>query len=288
MSITARVAPRRIERICLWLFVVLAAGRAGARADLFDYRFEPGPNVPKDFKPGPGVDASGLDLSGSTFVGMDLSGANFDGANLRGTAFFQVVNQRKPASFRGADLVAYDREGNDWDATITKIVDNPISIRQAFWSPYKRIGRMIGDQIQKFAAARDKAVEDKAAAGVADAGAKVEAPAAAPAAPAAPFDIAKFAGIFAAIGLALGAIGTAVATVLGGFMSLPLWQMPLAIAGIILFISGPSMLMAYMKLRQRNLGPILDACGWAVNTKASINRSCPSVNSTRLSTIEAR
>jgi len=104
MSITARVAPRRIERICLWLFVVLATGRAGARADLFDYKFEPGPNVPKDFKPGPGVDASGLDLSGSTFVGMDLSGANFDGANLRGTAFFQVVNQRKPASFRGADL----------------------------------------------------------------------------------------------------------------------------------------------------------------------------------------
>jgi len=31
------------------------------------------------------------------------------------------------------------------------------------------------------------------------------------------------------------------------------------------------MLIAFLKLRQRNLGPILDANGWAVNTKAAIN-----------------
>ena len=54
-------------------------------------------------------------------------------------------------------------------------------------------------------------------------------------------------------------------------MALPLWEMPLAIGGIILAISGPSMLIAFLKLRQRNLGPILDANGWAVNTKAAIN-----------------
>ena len=81
----------------------------------------------------------------------------------------------------------------------------------------------------------------------------------------------KFAGIFAAIGLAIGAIGTAIASILGGFLSLPVWEMPLAIVGIMLAISGPSMLIAFLKLRQRNLGPILDANGWAVNTKASIN-----------------
>jgi MFS family permease len=71
--------------------------------------------------------------------------------------------------------------------------------------------------------------------------------------------------------LALGAIGTAIAAIIGGFMGLPVWQMPLAFCGIILVISGPSMLIAFLKLRQRNLGPILDANGWAVNTKASIN-----------------
>jgi len=154
---------------------------------------------------------------------------------------------------------------------VVQVVEAPISVRQAFWSPYKRVARMIGEQIQKFAASRDKAVEERAAAGVADAGAKVEAPAAAPAAPAQAFDIAKFAGIFAAIGLALGALGTALAAVVSGFLSLPAWQMPLVVVGIVLLISGPSMLMAWLKLRQRNLGPLLDANGWAVNTRARIN-----------------
>jgi hypothetical protein len=47
--------------------------------------------------------------------------------------------------------------------------------------------------------------------------------------------------------------------------------MPLAVAGIILMISGPSMVIAALKLRHRNLGPILDACGWAVNARLAIN-----------------
>jgi hypothetical protein len=168
----------------------------------------------------------------------------------------------------GRNGVFYDRKGQDWDATIVKIVEHPISIRQAFWGPYKRVARMIGEQIEKFAASREKAVDESAAKGISDASAKVEAP---KPAPAAPFDVARFAGIFAAIGLAIGAIGTALAAVVTGFMTLSWWQMPIALAGIILLISGPSMIIAWLKLRQRNLAPILDACGWAINTRAKIN-----------------
>ncbi len=169
----------------------------------------------------------------------------------------------------GRNGIYYDRAGNDWDATVTKIVENPISVREAFFTPYRRVARMLSEQVQKFAASKDKSVEEKSAAGVTDATGKVtsgEKPA-----PAAPFDVAKFAGIFAAIGLAIGAIGTAFAAVISGFMGLVWWQMPLAFAGVLLLISGPSMIMAWFKLRQRNLGPILDANGWAVNTMAKIN-----------------
>jgi hypothetical protein len=175
----------------------------------------------------------------------------------------------------GRNGVFYDTEGNDWDATIVKIIDHPISVSQAFWAPYKRIGRMIGEQIEKFAAAKDKAVDAKAGAQIAGVGAVPVPPPAAPVKPAPsappPFDVGKFAGIFAALGLALGAIGTAVATIVGVFLALPVWQMPLALGGAILAISGPSMFIAFLKLRQRNLGPLLDANGWAINTKARIN-----------------
>jgi MFS family permease len=166
----------------------------------------------------------------------------------------------------GRNGIFYDRLGQDWDATIVKIIEHPISVHQAFWLPYKRVARMIGEQIAKFAQAKDNAVGSTAGAKIADVSAKPEA-----AKTPTPFDVGKFAGIFAAIGLALGAIGTALAAVLGGFMTLPLWQIPLAIGGIMLLISGPSMLIAYLKLRQRNLGPILDAGGWAVNTRAAVN-----------------
>ncbi len=169
----------------------------------------------------------------------------------------------------GRNGVFYDRKGNDWDATVVKLIEHPISIREAFWSPYRQIAKMIRDQIEKVAGAHQKQVLDKASAGVAGTAATAEA--AAPPAAAPPFDIAKFAGIFAAIGLAVGAIGTAIASVLTGFLSLSWWQMPLAVAGLLLLISGPSMVITYFKLRKRNLAPMLDANGWAVNTRAIVN-----------------
>lgn len=168
----------------------------------------------------------------------------------------------------GRNGVFYDRQGRDWDATIVKIVENPISIRQAVWAPYKRIAKMIGDQIEKFAADRDKEATARASEGVATASAQVQGGAPKPATP---FDIAKFAGIFAAIGLALGAIGSALAAIVTGFLRLEAWQMPLVILGVFVLISGPSVLMAILKLRHRNLGPILDANGWAVNGRVKIN-----------------
>lgn len=170
----------------------------------------------------------------------------------------------------GRNGVFYDRHGDDWDATIVKIIDHPISLRQAFWSPYKRLARMVGEQLQKLAASKAKESEDRmalaATKGIATAGAKAPAAAAQQA-----FDVGKFAGIFAAIGLAVGAIGTALASVFMGVLALKWWQMPLVLVGFMLVISGPAVLLAWFKLRTRNLGPILDANGWAINARACIN-----------------
>ena len=186
----------------------------------------------------------------------------------------------------GRNGIFYDRHGRDWDASIVKILEQPISIREAFWLPYKRVAKLISDQIEKVASAQDKELHQKTAASVAETGTLPPAPAAPPpaaagAAPApgaapppgapAPFDVARFAGIFAAIGLAVGAIGSALAAVAAGFLALAWWKMPVAIIGAVLLVSGPSMVLAWLKLRQRNLGPMLDATGWAVNTQLKMN-----------------
>jgi hypothetical protein len=168
----------------------------------------------------------------------------------------------------GRNGVFYDVHGNDWDATVVKIIDNPVSIKQAFWMPYKRVSKMINNQIEKFASAKDKEIAESSAKNVDN---NPVNPEALKAKPKEPFDIAKFAGIFAAIGIALGAIGTMLLAIFTGFLKLEWWQMPIAMVGVMLAISGPSMLLAYLKLRKRNLAPILDANGWAVNAKALIN-----------------
>jgi hypothetical protein len=177
----------------------------------------------------------------------------------------------------GKNGVFYDRAGNDYEATVTKVIDNPISIRQAFWTPYKKFAKFIEDQVAKFAADKDKAMTDNATAKISEKTTEITtvAPAAegAPAAPPQkqPFDIAKYCGIFAAIGMALGLIGAAIVSVVTGFLELPWWGMILAIVAIMLLISGPSMLLAYLKLRRRNLAPVLNANGWAVNAHAFVN-----------------
>lgn len=169
----------------------------------------------------------------------------------------------------GRNGIFYDRKGQDWNATIVRIVDHPISIRQAFWSPYKKLAKMISEQMQKLAASKASSVEDNMLRAVADSS---RTPVAAPPAPAKPpFDVGKFAGIFAAIGLAVGAIGGILASVVSGVLGLKLWQIPLALLGLMLLVSGPSMGMAWFKLKKRNLGPILDASGWAINARVRIN-----------------
>ncbi len=193
-----------------------------------------------------------------------------DGGKETRTIAAAVTNGDSDHLAVGRNGVFYDRQGIDWDATVVKIIEQPISVRQAFFSPYKSLARFVAAQIERFAGAEAQSAEASLTAGATGVAGAATAPAA-PAAPSTPVDIGRFAGIFAAIGLAIGALGTALAAVVTGFLSLPAWQMPIALAGASLAISGPSMLIAAMKLRQRTLGPLLDAEGWAVNARARIN-----------------
>ncbi|EEF61216.1 hypothetical protein [Pedosphaera parvula] len=187
----------------------------------------------------------------------------------------------------GRNGIFYDRKGNDWDATITKIIDNPISIRQAFWAPYKKLVRLIEEQVAKRAATADAAVNAELSK-IAQQTVEVDKPK--------PVEIAKpatlpaaqkiDAGTLAAVSIVLTGIFGALGGIFGTIFGLPWWQIPLAFLSLILAISLPSVVMAYLKLRRRNLGPILDANGWAVNARAKINvpfgRSLTQVASTPL------
>lgn len=178
--------------------------------------------------------------------------------------------------FVGKNCIFYDRKGRDFDAKVTAIIDNPISVKQAMWSPYKKMAKLIEDNINKFAADKEKAVSDSTTSAINEKSESVKSDLSAKDADVkkgetGAFDIAKYAGIFAAVGMAVGMIGSALVAVGKGLMGLTWWQFPLVILAIMLVISGPSMFIAWSKLRKRNLAPVLNANGWAVNAAAKIN-----------------
>lgn len=160
----------------------------------------------------------------------------------------------------GKHGIFYDNNGDDWDATIVKIIDNPISIRQAFWSPYRKLGKFIEEKIGKNADAKDSKV-------VGDLTAKADNPEGAKQ----PFDMSKYLGVFAMVGVAFGAIIAAFAAVVKAVSGLTWWKWLIIIAVIMLLISGPAMIKAWLKLRKRNLAPVLNANDWAVNAAVKVN-----------------
>lgn len=163
----------------------------------------------------------------------------------------------------GRNGVFIDRNGVDWAATITKIFDNPISMRQAFWWPFKKLTRAVEERAAKRAADAQAAADAKVTTAATDTKLDPKAPVAAP-----KFDV----GTVAALGVAVGGITTAIGLIIGSFLNLGMW-MPFGILAVLLMISGPSMALAWLKLRKRNLGPILDASGWAVNAMARVSVS---------------
>jgi hypothetical protein len=171
----------------------------------------------------------------------------------------------------GRNGVFYDRKGRDWDGTIVKIIDNPISVRQAFFSPYKKFARFIEEQVAKRAAAAEgeahRQLDDAALTTVHLDKSKAAKP---QAKPQAKMDI----GTVAALGVAFGAIGSFLTAIVGyatGVFRLGVAATMAAVIAVMLVISLPSVVLAFLKLRKRNLGPILDANGWAINTRARIN-----------------
>jgi len=160
----------------------------------------------------------------------------------------------------GKNAIFYDREGVDYDAVVTKIVDNPISVPQAFWSPYRKFGRWITDKFSKKAS-------DKEGEGFANLTNAADKPAEAKKNA---FDIAKFAGIFAAIGMAIAYLSTAIVKIAKGIAMAKWWVILVVIAAIMLVISLPSMFLAWYKLRHRDIGPVLNANGWAINAASYV------------------
>jgi hypothetical protein len=175
----------------------------------------------------------------------------------------------KRGIFRGLD-------GTEYDAVVTQIITQPVSLFEAIYMPFVRIGKFItsrveqwsqsasGDFDKQLAERADKAKDAVASAAPAPKPADPKAPAA-PAAPAAPGG--QFGQILMGGGIALAAIGSACGYIVSQVSQLTPLQWIWGVLGLLSILALPSAALAYIKIYNRNLAVLLEASGWAMNDR---------------------
>ena len=151
--------------------------------------------------------------------------------------------------YAGRNGVFYDRDGKDWEAVVTKVVEAEVSLFEAFCSPWRKLGEGIAASVKKFFGDKQTAAQAKLEAGAQSAQAGG----------------AAMASSVAAIGIGIGMVGAAFASIMAAVSSMTWWEMIVSILALVLVVSLPSVVLAWFKLCQRDIGAILNASGWAIN-----------------------
>ena len=189
-----------------------------------------------------------------------------------------VTAGRVAGLYAGRNGVFFDRDGKDWEAVVTKVVEAEVSLVEAFWSPWRKLGESVSGAVRKFFIDRDAAVRAKLAQ--------------APAAAAAKEGGAAMASGVAAIGIGVSMLGAAAASLMAAVSGLTPLQVLGSAVALVLVVSLPSVVLTWFRLRRRDLGAILNACGWAVNrplrfsmARARAFTKCASAFSPRLAAL---
>lgn len=173
----------------------------------------------------------------------------------------------------GKNGIFYDLQGQDWDARVVKVISNPISLNEAAWAPFRRLGELFASQIEKLTASRQKAVESSLNQTFTDVdksiakGAAVEQKPA----PVAADKGSSMGGILAGGGVAVAALSSSFAYIVNTLQKVGIIEILYGFLVIICFVFIPTIVMGMLKLRRRDLGLVLEACGWAINGRMRIS-----------------
>ncbi len=162
-----------------------------------------------------------------------------------------------------------DIEGQQWDARIVQIIENPIGLGGAIAAPYRRIVKMFVGKIDVLTSSSEKQFDESAERTMSAVSTAGEPPAT-PAAGAATSGMTA-GGMLLGGGVAVAALLSAMAYVGKVVVENPL-AILLGVAGAILVLVLSTTIRAFLKLRQRDLSAILEGTGWAINARMRLTQ----------------
>ena len=169
--------------------------------------------------------------------------------------------------------VFFDIEEREWDARVVEVVENPVSLWEAIKAPFQRIGGLAAQKVERIAARKTESIEKATEAGLE----KIDSTPAGEGKPstgsaATPVQKTSVRDLMLGGGLAFAAVGSSLAFIvktLSEVNPLHLGAVVLALGSIVTLSSG---LLGYLKLRSRDMSALLEAAGWAVNSRMKLTR----------------
>jgi hypothetical protein len=153
-----------------------------------------------------------------------------------------------------------DLQGNQCDARVVEIIENPISLTEAFVAPFIRLGRMLTGKIESLTIQAEKKLgtdtvgavsqitSDDTAAGTA----KQNAPTG---------------NMLMGAGVAIAALGSAMAYITKTLADTSWLAIAIGLLIAVLVVLLPTSIVAILKLRKRDLSAILEGSGWGINAR---------------------
>ncbi|MDT8390016.1 MAG: hypothetical protein RRC34_05845 [Lentisphaeria bacterium] len=163
--------------------------------------------------------------------------------------------------------VFYDVHGREKNARIVEIIDNPISFTEALSAPLKKLSKILTGKVESWSSIADKKFEQRTT------GALTNPTAAPPPATAQPGAMTTAGGMMMGGGVALAALGSAAAYITKTLSEINPWAILWGLSGALAVVFVPLALVAYLKLKRRDLSAILEGSGWAINACMRLTRS---------------
>ncbi len=192
-------------------------------------------------------------------------------AEVKDSVVAAVTNGVRGGIAVGKRGVFYDRDDVEWDAIVTDVSVQPISLWEAMIAPFLRVRDMIADRFTKLIESQAASAEGNLGAAADGAAATATPPPPAPApAPAETGGGMQTMLIGGSIAFAaLASAGAFVVNVVAGIDPL---DALLAIVGIIVVVMAIFGVLGWLKLRRRDLSTMLEAGGWALNGRMRITQ----------------
>jgi hypothetical protein len=181
--------------------------------------------------------------------------------------------------------VFFDVHGKEYDARIVRIIENPVSFKETLLAPFASLGRLIVGKIEAISGSAQKELEstvsrtaDQVQTGVqqtvreapqasgAPAGAQQSAQAQQQAASTSRRDLLVGASV------SVAALSSAFAFITKTLSDLRLTTVLAAVMIGLLLVFLPSVIVAFLKLRRRDLSSILEGSRWAINARMRLTR----------------